>query len=408
MQNVPFAFTMTDPNLETSPLSDFRQQFPALRQGRCYFNYGGQGPLPDSAIYAIHQGINQFQQLGPFSGKANQWVFEETEKTRTAIARELGATPDTVSLTEDVSVGCNIALWGIDWRFGDHLLMSDCEHPGIVAAIRELQRRFGIEVSVFPLQATLNGGDPLAVIVDHLRPDTRLVVIGHVLWNTGQILPLREIVAACHGYRRDRPPLVMVDAAQSVGMLPLNLPETGVDFYAFTGHKWLCGPEGLGGLYVSPTARENLHPTFIGWRSIAMDSQGNPTGFKPDGRRYEVATSAYPLWAGLRASISIHQQFGSAEERFQRIQTMSKRLWQELTELGSVSCLRSHPPTSGLVSFRLVNQAHANLVKFLEERDIFVRTILNPDCVRACVHYFTDETEIERLVSAIAEFTARL
>ncbi len=397
---------MTDPSLTSLTLSEFRQQFPAL-QGKCYFNYGGQGPLPMVAMQAIQQGLEQFQTLGPFSSQANLWIAAEAEQTRQAIATELGTVASTISLTEDVSMGCNIALWGIDWRYGDHLLMSDCEHPGIVAAVQELQRRSGIEVSICPLQATLNGGDPLAVIADHLRPSTRLVLIGHVLWNTGQVLPLREIVAACHGYRRDRPPLVLVDAAQSVGAMALNLPETGVDFYAFTGHKWLCGPEGLGGLYVSPTARPQLSPTFIGWRGITTDANGNPTGFKPDGRCYEVATSAYFLYGGLRAAIALHQQYGSAETRFQRIQQLSRQLWLQLTALPGVKCLRTSPPASGLVSFRLLHQEPAQLVKFLEERQIFVRTLLHPACVRACVHYLTLESEIDQLIAAIHDFTAQ-
>jgi L-cysteine/cystine lyase len=80
----------------------------------------------------------------------------------------------------------------------------------------------------------------------------------------------------------------------------------GIDFYAFTGHKWWCGPAGLGGLYVRPEAMEYLAPTFIGWRSITTDAAAHPTGWKPNGQRFEVATSNYPLLAGLRAAIA-HQ-----------------------------------------------------------------------------------------------------
>lgn len=394
---------MTSPPIAPSSLDSFRQQFPALH-AKAYFNYGGQGPLSHAALEAIRTGFEQVQQLGPFSGKVYHWVTQATEQLRRTIAHELGTTPDTISLTEDVTVGCNIALWGIDWKFGDHLLMSDCEHPGVIAATQEIARRFGVEVSTCPLQATLNEGDPVAVIASHLRSQTRLVVLSHILWNTGQVLPLAEIVAACHSYSLKRPIRVLVDAAQSVGVLPLNLEAIGVDFYAFTGHKWWCGPEGVGGLYVHPTARETLHPTFIGWRGITKDASGLPTGWQPDGRRYEVATSAYPLYAGLNAAIALHQACGSSQARYQRIKTLSRSLWQHLKGLPGVTCLRTTPPETGLVSFRLANQAHDQLVQFLEARDILTRTILDPACVRACVHHFTLESEIERLVQAVAEF----
>jgi len=387
-------------------IEQFRQHFPALHS-KTYFNYGGQGPMPQAAIAAVHQSFQQIQQMGPFSGAVHTWIAEETERTRSAIAQELAVPPETMTLTEDVTVGCNIALWGMDWRIGDHLLLSDCEHPGIIAVTQELQRRFGIEVTTCPLQATLNQGDPVAVIASYLQRNTRLVVLSHVFWNTGQILPLAEIVAACHSYSNARPVRVLVDAAQSVGMLPLNLTDIQADFYAFTGHKWWCGAEGVGGLYVRPDAMASLHPTFIGWRGILTDRNGTPTGWKPNAQRYEVATSAYPLYSGLREAIALHHQWGTPQERYQQIQTLSHYLWQQLSHLPGVTCLHTHPPQTGLVSFQLAGKSHNQLVQFLETRGFQLRTILNPDCARACVHYLTLRSEIDQLISVIQEFVTR-
>ena len=375
-----------------------RQQFPALAN-KAYFNYGGQGPLPEPALDAIYEAYKRVQLGGPFSGEVGAWVVQEAMLTRRAIASELTVPPETIALTEDVTVGCNIALWGIDWKAGDHLLLSDCEHPGIVASVMELQRRFNIEVSICPLAATLNEGDAVAVIADSLRPNTRLLVISHILWNTGQVLPLAEIVKVCHQTKVK----VLVDAAQSVGVLPLNLIESGVDFYAFTGHKWWCGPEGLGGLYVSAEALADLHPVFIGWRGIVTDANAKVLGWKPGSQRYEIATSAYPLYAGLRSAIALQHEWGTIEERYAEICRLSKYLWERLSELPDVECLRKSAPEAGLVSFRLSNgMPHNKLVNLLEKQGIMVRTILNPDCVRACVHYFTTEAEIDKLVGAIA------
>lgn len=385
-------------------LEQHRQQFAAL-DNKLYFNYGGQGPLPRSALEAIHQAYEYVQQVGPFSRQAIAWFTQEVAQTRGAIASELGVAPETITLTEAVSVGCNIALWGIDWQAGDHLLLSDCEHPGVVAAAQEIGRRFKVEVSTCPLLETLNTGDPAAVIAQHLRPRTRLVVISHILWNTGQVLPLAEIVAACRGYAAsERTLAILVDAAQSVGVLPLNLTDLDVDFYAFTGHKWWCGPEGLGGLYSRPEAIESLHPTFIGWRGITMDAEGHPTGWKSDGRKFEIATSAFPLCAGLRAAISLHQDWGTAAERYDKILSLSQLLWQHLAKIPTVQCLRSAPPEAGLISFQVEGQAHRQLVEFLEAQQIMVRLILDPNCVRACVHYFTLESEVMQLVEAIKDF----
>ncbi|MDC0833724.1 cysteine lyase [Leptolyngbya valderiana BDU 20041] len=386
----------------------FRAQFPALAN-KTYFNYGGEGPLSQTARDAILQSYDRLQQMGPFSLNANVWVQECAQTLRGAIATELGVAPETVAVTEDVTAGCNVALWGIDWKPGDALLMTDCEHPGVIATVRELQHRFNIEVSVCPILDTLNEGDPVEVISRYLTPKTRLVVLSHILWNTGQVLPLADIVTACRGVSTEsgQPIRVLADAAQSVGVLPLKLGEAGVDFYAFTGHKWLCGPEGVGGLYVSPEAMESLRPTFIGWRGVEVDGTGQPTGWKPDARRYEIATSAYPLYAGLTAAIELHRQWGTAEERYRQICRSSARLWEKLREIPGVTCLRTSPPESGLVSFTLDSGTHKNLVVFLEGRSIMTRTILDPSCVRACVHYLTSEEESDRLVESVREFTAQ-
>ncbi|HEY9663879.1 MAG TPA: aminotransferase class V-fold PLP-dependent enzyme, partial [Allocoleopsis sp.] len=325
----------------------------------------------------------------------------EEKRVRDAIAAELDVSASTIALTENVSVGCNIPLWGMEWRSGDHLLLTDCEHPSIVATALELQHRFDIEVTTCPVMATLNQGDPVEVIQSHLRPTTRLVVISHILWNTGQVLPLKEIVQVCHDYAADHKIRVLVDAAQSVGVLPLHLTETGVDFYAFTGHKWWCGPAGAGGLYVNPDALESIRPTFIGWRGITKNAAGMPNGYVADASRFEVATSAYTLYPGLRAALGVHHQWGTAIERYQRIRELSSYLWHQLTELPQVKCLRQAPPEAGLVSFQLESGNHAQLVQFLERQKFLLRTILDPDCIRACVHYFTQEAEIDALVQAI-------
>ncbi|NET61982.1 MAG: aminotransferase class V-fold PLP-dependent enzyme, partial [Symploca sp. SIO2E6] len=332
-------------------LEQHRKQFPALAN-KTYFNFGGQGPLPQASWEAMQQAYEYIQEHGPFSGTVNSWIQSQVKQTRVAIASELGAAVDNITLTENVTVGCNIPLWGIDWQAGDHILLTDCEHHGVIAAVGEIARRFQVEVSTCPIMATLNQGDPTAVIAQHLQPRTRLVVLSHLLWNTGQVLPLKEIVEVCHNYTASSQPVrVLVDAAQSVGSLPLNLTELGVDFYAFTGHKWWCGAAGLGGLYISSEVFESINPTFIGWRSITTGKTGKPLGWQPNGKRFEVATSAYPVSVALSKAIAIHQEWGSSQVRYEQICQLSEYLWQRLSQLDLVRCLATSPPKAGLVSF---------------------------------------------------------
>ncbi|MGC1309607.1 MAG: aminotransferase class V-fold PLP-dependent enzyme [Phormidesmis sp.] len=392
-------------------VADARQQFSCL-SGKQYFNYGGQGPMADSAVTAFAQAQVKIQQEGPFSSGVYEWIQAAGGRLRGAIAQALGTTAETITLTENVTVGCNIPLWGLPWQQGDHILIGDCEHPGVVAAVNEISRRYGLEVSTCALSSMLQGANPVDMIAAGLRPNTRLVIISHVLWNTGQVLPLKEIVTVCHSNSPQT--RVLVDAAQSVGVLPLDqpgatLPESGVDYYAFTGHKWWGGPAGVGGLYVRPEVLEETAPTFIGWRGIEMDEAANPIGWKPDGRRYEVATSDYALWDALHEAMAVQAKWGSSVERFERICSLSQRLWQGLREIDRVACLLTQgPPPSGLVSFQLLDDdarpsadLHDGLVQDLSDEEIYVRTLLSPHCVRACVHYLSLESEVDALIGRV-------
>lgn len=399
------------------PLADIhrlpalRQQFPALANKQ-YFNYGGQGPLPQVALEAVYQAHQKLQTEGPFSSATKDWLEAEGRLTRQALAEQLQVPTETMTLTENVTVGCNIPLWGIDWQVGDRIVITDCEHPGIVAAVQEISRRFRVKVEVCPLLATAQGGDPIEVVTAALRPRTRLLVISHILWNTGQLLPLTEIVRACHAHTPE-PVRVLVDAAQSVGMMPLNLTETGVDFYAFTGHKWCCGPAGLGGLYVHPAVRDTIAPTFIGWRGITIGAHAAPTGWEPSSKRYEVATSDYPLMSSLRAALQFHEQWGTPRDRFRRICQLSYHFWQRLQSHPRIHMVAATPPQSGLISFQLLTPAHTpspplhtQLVKDLEANHQYLRILLHPHCVRACVHYFTLESEVDTLADQIVQWIA--
>lgn len=165
----------------------------------------------------------------------------------------------------------------------------------------------------------------------------------------------------------------------------------------------------MGGLYVHPQAREQLQPTFIGLDGVITNSQAQPIGWQPDGRRYEVSTLSVPLYSGLREAIATHNEWGTGEERYEQICHKSAYLWQKLTELPHIKCLKDSPPASGLVSFEMTNnQPSSKLVQYLESSlppvKILTRTIANPNCIRVSIHYLTLESEMDELIGSIQEF----
>jgi L-cysteine/cystine lyase len=385
-------------------LNPDRRLFPGLAD-KTYFNYGGQGILPQPAYQAILDLYADLEKNGPFSIAANQQIQQLNAQLRSTLADVFAVEAATITLTDNVTTGCDIVLWGIDWQAGDEILLTDCEHPGIIAIVQAIGDRFGVTHRFCPILETLNEGDPCQVIQDNLTPQTRLVVLSHLLWNTGQVLPLDQIMKTCRAYPGEYPVQVLVDGAQSAGLLPLNFAELNVDYYAFTGHKWFCGPAGVGGLYVNTDRLAEINPTYVGWRSINYGPKGEPQGWVADGKRFEVATSAYPHYAGLNAAIKLHQHQGNAEERYQQICALSRYLWEGLQQLPYIDCLAKTHPAGGLVSFTVKSALpHKVIVQKLEDQRFYLRTIADPDCIRACCHYFTTTSEIDNLLAQLNQF----
>ena len=379
--------------------ADFRAQLPALAN-KTYFNYGGQGPLPTPALQAITTAWEQIQELGPFTGAVWPFIEQTTGRLRQHLARWFGVPPHRLAFTENVTSGCVLPLWGLPWQPGDELLIGDCEHPGVVAACRELARRQGLALATLPV-ADLRGTPAetearvLERLEQRLTPATRLVVLSHLLWNTGQLMPITAVAQQLAGHSRH--PWLLVDGAQSLGCIPLDQAAAAADIYACTGHKWCCGPEGLGAEALSERVLEQAKPTLIGWRSLRSEASGS-SSFHSDSRRFEVATSCVPLYAGLEQSLQLLEAEGSAEERLARIQRSSHRLWQGLGTIPRARPLLEVAPPAGLVGFELEGEVPEATVKRLGQQALWVRSLDEPHCLRACTHITTTDDEIDCLL----------
>ena len=388
--------------------NELRSLCPAL-QNKTYFNYGGQGPLPSSSLEAITASWSRIQELGPFTADVWPFIGTEVNSTRRLLAQCCGVPPHRLALTENVTSGCVLPLWGLPFTEGDRLLIGDCEHPGVVSACVELARRQNLAIDVLPVKH-LRGDQAhcdaavLEAIDQTLNPRTRLVVLSHLLWNTGQVMPIAAVADQLNQHPQQ--PFLLVDAAQSFGQIPVDEAAAAADIYAFTGHKWACGPEGLGGVALSERVVAEASPTVIGWRSLRDESKVDLSStdlFHHDSRRFEVATSCVPLMAGLRCSLQLLENAGSAQQRWDHIRSLSGKLWRALQGLEAVKPLLEVPPASGLVSFQIIGDvAPAEHVKQLGAQGLWIRDLADPSCLRACTHITTTDDDINALVTAIS------
>ncbi len=368
--------------------------------------------MPSPSLEAITASWARIQELGPFTADVWPYIAKEVNSTRRLLAQCCGVPPHRLALTENVTSGCVLPLWGLPFAKGDRLLIGDCEHPGVVSACIELARRQNLAIDVLPVKH-LRGNQAqcdaavVEAIAQTLTPRTRLVVLSHLLWNTGQVMPIAAVAHQLNQHPQQ--PFLLVDAAQSFGQIPVEEAAAAADIYAFTGHKWACGPEGLGGVALSQRVLDEAAPTVIGWRSLRDESKADLNGsdlFHHDSRRFEVATSCVPLMAGLRCSLELLERQGSADQRWNSIQALSGSLWKTLQELEGVTPLLEAPPASGLVSFQINGEiSPAQHVKQLGAQGLWIRDLADPSCLRACTHVITTPAELKKLEQTITILT---
>jgi L-cysteine/cystine lyase len=199
-----------------------------------------------------------------------------------------------------------------------------------------------------------------------------------------------------------------VDGAQSVGNIPVDIPATGVDIYAFTGHKWVLGPEGMGGFYIRP----GLVPDRVGSTSLGYASLSDSTAFRAEGgyeeylhagaRRFEASTMSSALAAGFAQAADAAHERGL--EGFAEIRRRAELLASLLEEQPHITLRSPRPAPSGLVSFEISGVAAREAAEKLLAQRFVVRFIPEPyPYVRASTHLFNTDEELEVLAEAVSK-----
>ena len=384
--------------------NNLRSLMPGLKN-KFYFNYGGQGPLPSQSLNKITRSWQKIQELGPFTSNVWPYINKEIIKTKQKLAEQFGVKPKYISLSENISTGMILPLWGINIDNDDELLISDCEHPGVVAASREFCRRNNLKFRIFPIQKikNLNKKEIINELGKYINKNTKIFIISHILWNFGYEMPLKEISIELN--RLQKKPFLLVDGAQSFGHIEINEKVKFSDVYAVTSHKWACGPEGLGAFYVSERFIKNSSPTIVGWKSLKREQgiyEPHENLFHNDARKFEIATSCIPLLSGLRQSISLIDQDCKGFKKHNLITSMSNKLWDHLDEIDEVNLIMNRPLQNGIVSFDIKKiDDKNNFINKLGLKNIWIRVIEDPKWFRICIHQMTTEDEIELLVDEI-------
>jgi L-cysteine/cystine lyase len=357
--------------------TDFRAEFPVLDRV-AYMNAGTDGPMPRRGYEAAVERL-RLELEGGRSGRA---YFEGLSSLATGLRERLagflGCEPTNVALTRSTTDGASTALSALGGVGpGDEVLTSDEEHPGLLAPLEVARRRLGFDVRFVPF-------DELA---SEVGPRTRLVACSHVSWVGGKVADVAGMRSA--GAR------VLLDGAQGLGAIPLDMRSLGCDFYAASGQKWLCGPDGSGCLYVSGDLCEELVPPWPSYMSLAEPARASELIVHRGARRFDMGVAPGPAtsWALAAADLLAEAGLDAVTER---AASQAERLAGELRSRGRDVAPRGR---STLVSW--TSEDAEGEVARLAERGVAVRYLPGRGLVRASVGAWTSDVDLERLLGAL-------
>jgi len=356
-----------------SDVDGFRAQFPVLERW-AYLNAGSDGPIPHRAAQAAQDRVRVELEHGRLGKPFFEELFRLLRELRSGYATVLGCDPAAVAVTRSTTDGVNVVLNGLDLHSGDEVVTSDEEHPGVLAPLAVAHRRSGVDVKVVPF----------AAIAEHVRERTRLVVCSHVSWVSGAVADVPALTAT-------RVPLLL-DGAQALGAIPIDVNALGCDWYAAAGQKWLCGPDQTGTLYVRP---QRMEETALSWPSyLSLADPARPLALEThaSAARYDMGVSGPALeWA--IAALAVLAETGW-EWIFERSASLADQLATLLADRGLEVLPRGR---STLVTWRSP-EAEAAAARLMEEH-ISVRFIPGRGVVRASVGAWCTEDELERLTA---------
>ncbi len=347
-----------------------RAQFPVLER-YAYLQAGSVGPLATRTMEAMHAAEEHALREGRGSRAQFDRILELREALRADLAALVSVDVEQVALTASTTDGCNIVLAGLDLGEGDEVVTTTDEHFGLLGPLHASKARV---VVVSP---------DADEIVAAVTPRTRLLALSHVLWTTGQLLPVHELRV-----RTGVP--ILVDGAQSAGVIEVDA--RGLDFFTISGQKWLCGPEGTGALVVAdPEALRVAHPSYLSQAAHEPDGTFEP---RPGGRRFDPNLTPNALVAGLREALTALPEWG-----FERAATMASRCRELLASAGQDIVIPEEHAT--LVSWRASVDESASIVERLASAGVIVRDLPGRGLVRASVGWWTNDDDLDRLVGAL-------
>ena len=375
---------------EKSPdWAEFRRQMP-VAQRWAYLDHAAVAPLPEPARAALIQWADEATREGDTAWPS--WA-RQGEELRSLLASLLAASTDEVALTHNTTEGVNFVAEGFPWEPGDNLVTLADEFPTNQYPWMNLASR-GVETRRV---ATVEGAVHLDQVAAAFDRRTRIVSVSWVGYSSGWRNDLDRLADLAHAHGA----LLFVDAIQALGVVPLDVTRTPVDFLAADGHKWLLGPEGAGVFFVRREHLDRLRPLGLGWHSVVHDHDFARIELvvKPTAARYEGGSQNMAGAIALKASLELLARFGPAA-LCKRIFDITDLACRRLEQLGArIRSDRSPEHKSGIVIFDLPGRDPIQLRGQCLAKGVVLSC--RGGGLRISPHAYTDASDIDRLVETL-------
>ncbi|HEX6709632.1 MAG TPA: aminotransferase class V-fold PLP-dependent enzyme [Rubrobacter sp.] len=374
-----------------------------------HFNNAGAALMPEPVLDATVSHLRLEARIGGY--EAADRSRDAIERVYDATATLIGCSRDEIAVIENATRAWDMAFYSIPFEPGDRILTAMAEYASNYIAYLQIARKTGAKVEV--VQNDEHGQISVEALRGMIDDDVRLISLTHVPTNGGLVNP----AAAVGEVAREAGILYLLDACQSAGQLPLDVAEIGCDMLSATGRKYLRGPRGTGFLYVRREVLEDLEPPFLDLHAASWMARDR-FEIRPDARRFENWETNYAGKVGLGVAIDYALRWGVEEIR-DRVQYLARRLRASLSGVPGVTVRDLGSERCGIVTFTVKGKPSHTIVRALSGQGI--NTSLSPPAstlldmesrdleglVRASVHYYNSEEEVETFCNTLESILSK-
>jgi cysteine desulfurase / selenocysteine lyase len=373
-----------------------REDFPAFDRFT-YLNTASAGLVPAAVVRAAHDFEAELAETGT-TGMDEDTEVGILEGARQAAAHVLGADPATISIcTSFTEAVCQVAWWLRPGK-GENIVSSDADFPSVTYPWHRIAEDTGCQVRLVSVLDDPEGFD-VSKIAEQVDSATAAICISHVQYLTGHLLDLRDLATLAH----DHGALLIIDATQSAGQVPIDVTATRVDVLITGSYKWLCGTFGAAACYLSPSLLEHFRPPFVGWRSTehpySLDARWKPLA--SSARRMEYSTGSYAAAIAFGHAIRYVSSM-SLDEVAAHNAELASRIADGLAERGAKLLTPSDPRRrAGTVTARFPGHDGEAIAGELTRRGVIVSPRVGS--TRFSMHFYNNADDVDRALAVLDE-----